>query len=130
MDVVWSREFQVALLCFLTPMALAAGLVYRRVWKSDLRRRRKRIQVTQASVRRVLEQSAPPVVAVAAPAKADPQALHSLQQPLENLRQCLVEFRTSIQQSRSALGTLQECDCRFSVDLNRASELMHHAFTK
>ena len=128
MDVVWSREFLVALLCFLTPMAMAAGLVYRRVRKSDLCRRRKRVQMTEASVRRVLEQAAPQAMTVAR--QTAPVTLQSLQQPLENLRQCLVEFRTSIQHSRTALGELQECDSRFSLDLGRASQAMHHAFTK
>jgi hypothetical protein len=47
---------------------------------------------------------------------------------MANLRQRLVEFRTSIQQSCDALEELQECDSRFSLDLSRAREVMHHAF--
>ena len=126
--MLWSREFLVALLCFLSPMSLAAGLLYRRLRKSDLCRRRKRVEVTRASVRRLLEPAAPEVLAVAP--QTAPVALQSLRQPLANLRQCLVEFRTSIQHSRSALGELQECDSRFSLDLGRASEAMQHAFPK
>ena len=139
MAVVWSHEFLVALLCFLVPMAIGALLVYRRVVKSHLVRRRKRKAVTEATVRQVLEQAQPavaaPVVqpAIATPVTHDEPAaapLPSLQQSLENLRRTLVEFRGSLQHSRSALGELQDCDCQFSEDLGRASEVMHHAFSK
>lgn len=134
MDVVWSREFLVALLSFMAPVMLGAALVCRRMLKSDLRRRRNRVRMTEAHARRALGEG-PLVAAVPAAAAvvADPVApatLQSLEQPLENLRQCLVAFRSSIQQSRSALAELQECDSRFSLDLGRASQVMHHAFTR
>ena len=144
MDAVWSREFVVAVVCFVTPVALAAGLVYRRVLKSDLRRRRRPQKVTVGGVAAPARTQTAPVVkpdtpeatpAVAAapePSAAAKQAgpvkRESLEESLENLRQSLLEFRSSIQHSRNALGELQACDCRFSMDLNRASEVMEHAF--
>ena len=131
MDAVWSREFLIAVAGFLAPMALAAALVYRRMIKSDLRRTCSRVRVTEARVRRALEQAAPVADIPVLPAQpAAPAPLQSLQQPLANLRQCLVAFRSSIQESRSALGFLQECDRGFSLDLGRASQVMHHAFPK
>ena len=142
MDVVWSREFLIALLSFVTPTALAALLVYRRMVKSDLVRRRMRVKMTEATVRRALQASEPPrapavvvepVVAAApamAPAAAAVASGQSLQQSLENLRRVLMDFRSSIQHSRSALEDLRERDCQFSQDLGRASEVMQHAFSK
>ena len=136
MDVVWSRDFLIALLAFVTPMALAALLVYRRVVKSDLVRRRMRMKMTEATVRRVLQPVetpavvAAPVVDAAPPTTAAAASEQSLQQSLENLRQVLMDFRSSIQHSRSALEDLRESDCQFSEDLGRASEVMQHAFSK
>ena len=132
MDAVWSRQFLVALASFLTPVTLATVFVYRRMLHSPLCRRKNRGAVTKASMRLVMEEAAPPAADVAPPAAIRPAAptrLHTLEQPLANLRQCLVAFRTSIQESRSALGVLQECDSQFSLDLGRASQAMHHAFT-
>ena len=137
MDVVWSRDFLIALLSFVTPTALAALLVYRRMVRSDLVRRRMRMKMTEATVRRALQPSEPPpapAVVVApvatAPAPAAVASGQSLQQSLENLRRVLMDFRSSIQHSRNALEELQESDCQFSQDLGRASEVMQHAFSK
>jgi hypothetical protein len=133
MDALWSREFLLALAGFLAPVTIAALLVYRCVLHSKLVRRQKRVLETQAKMRRVMEEAAQPVADVRPPTDIRapaPRTLHTLEQPLANLRQCLVAFRSSIQESRSALGVLQECDSRFSLDLGRASELMHHAFPK
>ena len=41
-----------------------------------------------------------------------------------------MEFRASLQRSRTALGHLQECDWQVSGDLNRASQIMHQAFAE
>ena len=131
MNAVWSREFLMALASFVLPVAAGAALLYRRLLRSHLCRRKNRVRVTKASMRRVMEEAAQPA-AVRPPAEIRPSApptLHTLEQPLANLRQSLVAFRTSIQESRSALGVLQECDSRFSLDLGRASQVMHHAFT-
>ena len=133
MDAVWSREFLMALASFLTPVVVGAALLYRRVSRSHLCRRKNRVLVTKASMRRVMEDRAQPAADIRPSAEIRPSAprpLHTLEQPLANLRQCLVAFRTSIQQSRSALGVLQECDSQFSLDLGRASQVMHHAFTE
>ncbi len=132
MHAVWSREFGFALLGFLMPTAIAAGLVYRRLLKSNRCRKRVERRLTEACAQYV---AAEPVriaqpACIAEPVHAGAVAVESFRQPLDNLRQRLVEFRGSIQQSVSALGQLQECDCRFSMDLNRASELMHRAFSK
>jgi hypothetical protein len=133
MDALWSREFLIALAGFLTPVTIATVFVYRCVLHSKLCRRQERVLVTQAKMLRVMGEAAPPAEDVRPPADTCPPAprtLHTLEEPLANLRQCLVAFRTSIQESRSALGVLQECDSRFSLDLGRASQVMHHAFTK
>ncbi|HLK49829.1 MAG TPA: hypothetical protein VKT49_16920 [Bryobacteraceae bacterium] len=130
MAVVWSREFLITLLCFLTPTVIAALLVYRRVAKSQLVRRRKRKAVTEAVVRQVLEQAQPTIAPLVAQQETAAASHASLQESLENLRRCLVEFRGSLQHSRSALGELHDRDCEFSEDLGRASEVMHHAFSK
>lgn len=134
MDAVWSREFLMALAAFLTPVTIATVLVYRRVLRSNLWRKQQRVRMAQTAMRRALEKDAAqaardvrPVGNTCPPAA---RAIHTLEQPLANLRQCLVAFRASIQESRSALGVLQECDSRFSLDLGRASQVMHHAFTK
>lgn len=126
MHAVWSREFALALLGFLTPTAIAAGLVYRRLLKSNRCRKRVERRVTEACAQYVAAEPEQ----IAEPVHAGGVAVESIRQPLDNLRQRLVEFRGSIQQSVTALGELQECDCRFSMDLNRASELMHRAFSK
>lgn len=126
MHAVWSREFALALLGFLTPTAIAAGLVYRRLLKSNRCRKHVERRVTEACAQYVAAEPEP----IAEPVHAGAVAVESIRQPLANLRQRLVEFRGSIQQSVTALGELQECDCRFSMDLNRASELMHRAFSK
>lgn len=121
-----------ALAAFLTPVTVATVFVYRRLLHSNLWRRQKRVMVTKASMRRVLEEVPQRAPGLRLPADArppSPRTLTTLEQPLANLRQCLVAFRTSIQESRSALGVLQECDSQFSVDLGRASQVMHHAFT-
>ena len=127
MHAVWSREFGFALLGFLTPTAIAAGLVYRRLLKSNRCRKHAERRVTEACAQYV---SVTPPTEAAVPVHASAVSVESIRQPLDNLRQRLVEFRGSIQQSVSALGQLQECDCRFSVDLGRASEVMHRAFLK
>ena len=126
MHAVWSREFALALLGFLTPTAIAAGLVYRRLLKSNRCRKRVERRVTEACAQYVAAEPEP----IAQPIHAGGVAVELIRQPLDTLRQRLVEFRGSIQQSVTALGELQECDCRFSTDLNRASELMHRAFSK
>src|SRR5689334_11763675 len=106
MDLVWSREFQIALLCFLLPIAMAAVL-YRRVLKSRLGRRRPWL-VGEVGLRRVLDQPEPqsqlqpepqPVLRMAdVPHAAAPPTRESLDQSLENLRRTLVEFQGAIQQ--------------------------------
>ncbi|HEY1240186.1 MAG TPA: hypothetical protein VGF16_06495 [Bryobacteraceae bacterium] len=128
MHALWSREFGLALLGFLVPTAIAAGFVYRRLLKSSRCRKGVERRVTEACAQYVLDTAEPVRVEVTVHAGA--VTVQSIRQPLDNLRQRLVEFRGSIQQSVSALGQLQECDCRFSMDLGRASELMHRAFSK
>ena len=128
MDALWSREFVIALISFLAPTAFGAGLVYRRMLKSVMRRRTVHRKISDACARYVLDH--PGTQAEAAPGEAATRSLKPIQQPLENLKQRLVEFRTSIQQSRHALGQLQECDCRFSVDLGHAGDVMQQAFLK
>jgi len=126
MHAVWSREFGLALLGFLMPTTIAAAFVYRRLLKSNRCRKRVERRVTEACAQYVAAEPerAPEPVHVGA------VTVESIRQPLDNLRQRLVEFRGSIQQSVNALGQLQECDCRFSMDLGRASEMMHRAFSK
>jgi hypothetical protein len=135
MDAVWSREFQIALLCVLAPMAMAAVVVYRRVRKSR-RGRRRRWLSSEVGLRRVLDQAEPqpepqPMLRMArVPHATAPPTPESLRESLQNLRRTLVEFQEAIQQSRTALGDRQECDSRFSADLNRAKEVMHHPLSE
>jgi len=134
MDAVRSWEFLFALVGFLAPTAIAAGLVYRRIVRSPSCRRPGRASLTDARIQQIAEPAPPPppepaVVAVeVAPPEPAPVSLESMRQPLANLKQRLVEFRASIQQTSSALEKLQDCDCRFSMDLTRLSETME-AFT-
>jgi uncharacterized membrane protein len=147
MDVVWSREFQIALLCFLAPMAIAGVVVYCRVRK--LRQGRRRPWLSgEVGLRRVLDQGEPPsqpqpkpqfrpqpepqpkLRMAGVPHATAPPTPESLRESLQNLRRTLVEFQEAIQQSRTALGNLQECDSRFSADLHRAKEVMHHPFSE
>lgn len=126
MDVVWSVQFLVALVCFMAPTIVAARMVYRRIVSSGLCRR----QTPQRAVERIVataRQAPMPEVQPVAPA---PAGLGSMHQPIENLRQRLVEFRASLQRTRTALGQLQECDWQVSGDLNRASQIMHQAFAE
>jgi hypothetical protein len=125
---VRSWEFLFALVCFLTPTAIAAGLVYRRVVNSRLCRPRGRARLTDAHVRQLAErpETPPPAPAPAVPepvpapaaSAAQPPLREIIQQPLATLRQRLTEFRASLQQTGSALQQLQDGDCRLSMDLN------------
>jgi hypothetical protein len=133
MDVVWSVQFLIALVCFMAPTIVAARLVYRRIVISDLRRNR---TVRKANPVRV-QPAAPPTEAklpepevIAAAAAPVPFRSPSMHLPIENLRLRLIEFRGSLQRSRAALGHLQECDWQVSGDLNRASQIMHQAFAE
>lgn len=145
MDSIWSADFLLALLCFIAPTTIAAGFVYRRLWKSAKRRHHVERTVSGACARYVSDAPAPQAAAAAeAPASMPAEVseaseiraagstgtvqLDSVRQPLENLRQRLVEFRMSIHQALNALGKLQESDSRFSMDLGRASDVMHQAF--
>src|SRR5690242_524141 len=118
MDAVWSREFLVALLVFLVPTAVAAGFAYRWIRRSSLCR--KRVASLPESLPKVSDKSE-----AAAPAR--PQSIHDA---LEKLKQRLVEFRTLIQRSRSALDSLQECDSRFTSDLQRARETLRRPISQ
>lgn len=128
MDVVWSVQFLIALVCFMTPTIVAAGLIYRRLLTSNLGQKRRAVRkAVEEMVRPAPQQSELAVVAAAVPA---PVRLASMHQPIENLRERLVEFRASLQRSSAALGHLQKCDWQVSGDLNRASQIMHQAFAE
>lgn len=126
MDVVWSVQFLIALVCFMMPTIVAARLVYRRIVASGRRRER----VVRSVQPKVQPAPQPSELAVVVCAEAAPARLASMHQPIVNLRERLVEFRASLQHSRDALGHLQECDWQVSGDLNRASQIMHQAFAE
>src|SRR5579872_6653314 len=98
MDVVWSVQFLIALVCFMAPTIVAARFVYRRVLSLGRRRQRIERKRVQAQVQAAPRQAA--VLAVCAPS---PVRWASIHQPIENLRQRLIEFRASLQHSRAAL---------------------------
>src|SRR5690348_6411634 len=127
MDVVWSVQFLIALVCFMTPTIVAARLVYRRIVASGRRREQVVRRVVQPQVQQASQPSDATVVVCA---EAAPVTLASMHQPIVNLRERLVEFRASLQRSSAALGHLQECDWQVSGDLNRASQIMHQAFAE
>ena len=127
MDVVWSVQFLIALVCFMTPTIVAARLVYRRIVASGRRRERVVRSVVQPQVQ---PEPQPSKLALVICAETAPVRLASMHQPIVNLRERLVEFRASLQHSRDALGHLQECDWQVSGDLNRASQIMHQAFAE
>ena len=126
MDVVWSVQFLVALVCFMAPTIVAARMVYRRIVSSGLCRQR----TSQPAIEQIAAPTPQAPVPEVQPVAPAPVGLGSIHQPIENLRQRLVEFRASLQRTRTALGQLQECDWQVSGDLNRASQIMHQAFAE
>jgi len=131
MDVVWSVQFLVALVCFMAPTVIAARMVYRRILASELCRKRAPGKSPEPSVAVAPQPTAPEAIAPPPTEPAPiPFPLATIRQPIENLRQRLLEFRASLQRTRTALGHLQECDWQVSGDLNRASQIMHQAFAE
>ena len=130
MDEVWSWQFGIALVCFMAPTVIAARMVYRRIVASELCRSRG----AQKAVGRIVQPVPQPPAREVSPAPAEPAPapvrIGSIYQPIENLRQRLLEFRASLERTSTALGHLQECDWQVSGDLNRASQIMHQAFAE